>query len=275
MALSLKTPAPARGAHWVRQAFGLFARRPFGFAGLFFVFLFVALLSALVPLIGPLLQMAMLPLLSLGFMIASVSALKGGPVQPGQFIEPLSGDARRRRDTLILCLAYGASAIVLLLVCNWIADGKLAELQRVLGSGQASPQEIDALAADRGVFVGTVCGIIGASLLSVPFWHAPALVYWGGQSVAQALFSSTLAVWRAKGAFLVYALVWAGLAVGAGLLSALLLNLFGAPQLAGILALPIGLMFSTAFYVSLIFTFRDSFGEVGPLDEIGNPAAPS
>ena len=145
----------------------------------------------------------------------------------------------------------------------------------MLGSGEAPPQEIDALAADRGVFVGTVCGMLGATLLSVPFWHAPALVHWGGQGVAQALFSSTLAVWRAKGAFLVYALIWAGLIVGVGLLSALLLGLFGAPQLAGVLALPIGLMFSTVFYVSLIFSFRDSFGEIGPVDEVGNPAAPS
>lgn len=263
MALSLKTPAPARGALWVREAFRLFARRPFGFAGLFFVFLFVALISALVPLLGPLLQMAMLPLLSLGFMIASVSALKGGLVHPGQFVEALGGDARRRRDILILCLAYGVSAIVLLLLCNWIADGKLGELQRVLGSGDASPQEIDALAADRGVFVGTVCGIVGATLLSVPFWHAPALVFWGGQGVAQALFSSTLAVWRAKGAFLVYALAWAALAAGAGLVSALLLGALGAAQLAGLVALPIGLMFSTAFYVSLIFSFHDSFGQTG------------
>lgn len=263
MALSLKTPAPARGAQWVREAFRLFMRRPFGFAGLFFVFLFIALLSALVPLLGPLLQMAMMPLLSLGFMIASVSALEGGPVQPGQFLEPLTGDARRRRNTLVLCLAYGVSAIVLLLLCNWISGGKLAELQQLVGSGDAKPQEIDALAADRGVFVGVVCGIVGASLLSVPFWHAPALVHWGGQGVAQSLFSSTLAIWRAKGAFLVYVLTWAGLAAGAGLVSALLLGLLGLPQLAGLVAMPIGLIFSTAFYISLVFSFHDSFGQAG------------
>ncbi|MCP5271957.1 MAG: hypothetical protein H6932_12080 [Burkholderiaceae bacterium] len=264
MPLSLKTPHPARGAQWVRDAFRLFAKRPMAFAGLFFVFLFVALLIGLVPVVGPLLQMAMLPMLSLGFMVASASALQGGPVHPGQFVEPLGGgDAPRRGRLLALCLAYGVGAIGVLLLANVVSGGQLGELQRLVGTGEASQPEIDAMAADRGVFVGTVFALLAATLLSVPFWHAPALVYWGGQGVAQSLFSSTLAVWRAKGAFLVYALAWFGMAAASGLITALLLGLLGAPQLVGLMALVFGLMFSTAFYVSLVFSFHDCFGQAG------------
>ncbi len=270
MALSLKTPHPARGAQWVRDAFRLFARRPMAFAGLFFVFLFVALLVGLLPLLGPLLQMAMLPLLSLGFMIASASALQRGPVHPGQFFEPLAGDPRRRGRVLALCVAYGVSAVGLLLLANLVSGGQLGELQRVIGTGQATQAEVDALAADRGVFTGTVFALLGAALLSVPFWHAPALVYWGGQGVAQSLFSSTLAVWRGKGAFLVYALAWFGLAALSGLVTALLLGLVGAPQFVGLAALSFGLLFSTAFYVSLVFSFHDCFGQAAAAD----PAPP-
>lgn len=262
MPLSLKTVPPQRGATWVRDAFRVFGRRPLGFTGLFLAFLFAAMLSIFVPLVGGVLQMMMLPLLSLGFMVATSSAQQGGPVQPGQFFEPLATDAPRRRSLLILCAIYGLGAVALLWASNWLADGQLADLQRVLSSGQAEPEEIDALAASQGVFLGTVTLLVGAALLSVPFWHAPALVHWGQQGVAQALFSSTLAVWRAKGAFVVYALVWAGLIFGFGLLSALLLGLLGVPQLAGVLALPAGLLFSTVFYVSLLFTFNDSFGDV-------------
>lgn len=263
MALSLKTPHPARGAQWVRDAFRLFGRRPMAFAGMFFVFLFVALLIGLLPVVGPLLQMAMLPLLSLGFMLASASALQGGPVHPGQFFEPLGGDARRRSRVLALCLAYGLSAVALLLLANLVSGGQLGELQRVVGTGQPDQGEIDALAADRGVFSGTIFALLGAAALSVPFWHAPALVYWGGQGVAQSLFSSTLAVWRAKGAFLIYALAWIGMAALSGLVTALLLGLLGAPQFVGLAALSFGLLFSTAFYVSLVFSFHDCFGQAG------------
>ena len=54
-------------------------------------------------------------------------------------------------------------------------------------------------------------GLAGA--LSIPFWHAPALVHWQGQSVGQALFSSTLALWRCKGAFFAYSLAWTAVIV--------------------------------------------------------------
>lgn len=261
MPLSLKAVPAVRGALWVREAFRLFGRRPLAFTGLFLAFLFIALVSMFVPLLGGVLQMMLLPMLSLGFMVASASAVQGGPVQPGQYLEPLTGDPVRRRSLLLLCALYGLAAIALLWWSNWLADGKLSELQALLSSGRAQPEEIDMLAAEPGVFLGTVALLVGASLLSVPFWHAPALVHWGQQGVAQALFSSTLAVWRAKGAFLVYALVWAGVIFGFGLGMALLLGLLGLPQMAGAMALPAGLLFSTVFYVSLWFSFHDSFGD--------------
>ena len=97
----------------------------------------------------------------------------------------------------------------------------------------------------------------------MPFWHAPALVHWGAQGAWQALFSSTLAIWRSKGAYLMYALAWSALVGLFGVAAALLFGLLGQRQMAGFLALPAGLFFSTIFYVSLIFSFDDCFGEAG------------
>lgn len=261
MALNLKTPAAARGALWVREGFRLFGRKPLAFSGLFAAFLFAALLSMFVPYIGGVLQMMMLPLLSLGFMVASVAALQGQPVQPGQFFEPLGGDPARRKSLLILCVLYGVGAIALLALCNAMSDGKLAELQALMASGEAKPEEVDALAAERGVFIGAVVAIVGATLLSVPFWHAPALVHWGGQGLIQALFTSSVAIWRTRGAFTVYLLGWAGLMLAVALAVALLAMLTGARQVLGVLTMPIGLVFSAAFYISLWFSFTDTFGQ--------------
>lgn len=264
MPLSLKPVPAARGAVWVRDAFRLFARRPLGFTGLFLVFLFAALMAMLVPLVGGVLQMALLPLLSLGFMVASRAALGGAPVQPGHFVEPLTGDASRRRALIVLCALYGAGAMLVLLLSNWIADGKLQQGYALIGSREATEEQAQAVFADLGVFLGVVSFFLGGAVLSIPFWHAPALVHWGGQGAGQALFSSTLGVWRAKGAFLVYALTWMAVIFGFGLATALLLGLIGAAPLAGVLAMPAGLLFSTVFYVSLVFTFSDTFGPGGP-----------
>ncbi len=263
MPLSLKPVPAARGALWVRDAFRLFARRPLGFTGLFLVFLFAALVVMFVPLLGGVLQMALLPLLSLGFMVASRSALAGGPVQPGHFVEPLTGDASRRRALIVLCALYAAGAMLVLWLSNWVADGKLQESYALIGSGEATDEQAQAVFADQGVFLGIVSFFLGGAVLSIPFWHAPALVHWGGQGAGQALFSSTLGVWRAKGAFLVYALTWMAVIFGFGLGTALLLGLIGAAPLAGVLAMPAGLVFSTVFYVSLLFTFSDTFGAGG------------
>jgi hypothetical protein len=101
--------------------------------------------------------------------------------------------------------------------------------------------------------------LIGAALLSVPYWHSPALVHWGGQGALQALFSSTLALWRARAAFGVYALGWLGVSLALGLGLMLLAGVTGSTQVVGLMALPIGLTVTVVFYVSLWFSFNDSF----------------
>jgi len=79
--------------------------------------------------------------------------------------------------------------------------------------------------------------------------------------VAQALFSSTLACWRNRGAFIVYGLSGMLILVVFGVLAGGLLALLGMPGLVSLAAVPAGLMFSTAFYVSLLFTYQGCFGD--------------
>ena len=263
MPLLLKSVEASRGPRWIGDAMRLFARRPLGFTLLFVVFLFVALLAALVPFLGGVLQLMLLPLLSLGFMVASQSALLDGPVSPKQFIEPLQGDPARRRSLLILCVVYGLCAAGILLLCDTVSDNALGRLQALMSKAGGAQAEIDALLSEPGVSSAALLGVTLGSLLSIPYWHAPALVHWGGQSVGQALFSSALAVWRSKGALTMYMLAWVGLILLFGIGSALLFGLIGAGQMAGLVSVPAGLLFSTVFYISLLFTFNDSFGGAG------------
>ena len=66
----------------------------------------------------------------------------------------------------------------------------------------------------------------------MPFWHAPALVYWGGQTVGKSLFFSTVACWRNKGAFAVYALDWLGHRDGSRWRAQLVFAVLGQPHRA-------------------------------------------
>ena len=267
MPLMLKPVEASRGPRWVGEAFRLFLRKPLAFSALFAVFLFCAMVVSLLPYLGGVLQMMALPMLSLGFMVAGQSALLDGPVHPRQFIEPLRSDPVRRRALLTLCLIYGVCAMSILILADGLSGSAWGRLYQLLPKGEAAQAEIDALLAEPGVGTAVMLGLALGALLSVPFWHAPALVHWGGQGVRQALFSSTVAVWRSKGAFLAYGLAWLGVMLLFGVLAAVVFAVLGVPQMAGALGVPAGLVFSAVFYLSVLFTFNDSFGAGPPPPE--------
>jgi hypothetical protein len=269
MALSLKTVPASRGPTWLKDAFSLFARKPLGFLWLFVVFLLAAMAASLVPVLGSLVQFMALPLLSLGFMVAGQSALLGGPVHPRQYLEPLRTDATRRRTLAVLCVGYGLGAMLVLVLADQVSGhawDRWQELAKQLAvaktpAAQAPLQaKLAALFQEPGIWQGGLLLVVLGTALSVPFWHAPALVHWGGQSAGQALFSSTLALLRTKAAMFTYMMAWVVIIMVFGLASGVLFSMLGMPQLAGALALPVGLVFSTVFYLSALFCFNDSFG---------------
>jgi len=261
MALSIRQATPGEGVQWTRDAFRLFLRRPLPFTAMFVAFLLLALVATLVPVVGGVVMLMSLPLLSLGFMLGSRAARNDLPVHPGLFIEPLRGERTRRNALLSLCAAYALCTVLIMTLSEWVDGGAFDRLQVLMAKGDEARADMEAVMADPRLMWGLVTRFGLAACLSVPFWHAPALVYWQGQGVGQALFSSTLAVWRCKGAFVMYSLAWVGVIALFGALVGLLFSLFGARQLAGVIAMPAGLMFSTVFYVSLLATYEGCFNQ--------------
>ena len=265
MGLRLHTVKALQGWSWLRQGLLLWSRRPLAFVGLFVFFLFtVLLLMMVVPILGGALGMALLPMLSLGFMIGCRSALEGGPVHVGQLVAGLRHpDRRQRHAQWLICALYAGGTLVVITLSDWVDGGMFEALQREMPQASADDKASPALQvilADPRLTQGMVVRLGLVGLLSVPFWHAPALVHWGGQGALQALFTSTVALWRTRGAFAVYMLAWLLLIGAMALLIALLASLTGTRQLLGVMTLPLGLVFSAAFYVSLWFSFDDTFG---------------
>ncbi|MCU0814858.1 MAG: hypothetical protein MUC32_11440 [Burkholderiaceae bacterium] len=60
---------------------------------------------------------------------------------------------------------------------------------------------------------------------------------------------------------LLYVIGWVAMIAAFSAAVGLLFGLIGARQLAGLIALPAGLMFTCVFYVTLYFTFVDCFGD--------------
>jgi hypothetical protein len=255
--LRLKTPPARQGVIWVRQGFRVFSARPLAFTALLAAFLFGAMLLLALPIVGSMLVLMAVPLLTLVFQLATRAALDGRVPTPALFVAALRGDARRTRLLVQLGVGYAIATLFIVTFSDWVDGGAMRALEDALGSGR--PDEVQAVLEQPDLQLGMLLRLSLAALLSLPFWHAPALVYWGGQGAAQALFSSLLACWRARNALVVYGLGWALLGTLFALLATVVFSLLGSREMIGIAALPAGLMFSTAFYASLYFTFVDSF----------------
>lgn len=257
--MRLQLVTARQGIVWVRRGFQVFARQPLGFSMLFAAFVFAMAVLSLLPLVGPFLLLALLPLVSLWFMIATRAALAGGFATPAALVQPLRAEPARARGLIQLGLIYAAASVSIMWLADVIDGGTLDQLMERLSDSKSSAEDVAELLSDGRLQAGLVVRAALAAVLSVPFWHAPALVHWDGQRCAQALFSSSVAVWRNRGAFTWFAIAWTALALGFALLANVVFLLLGAPQLITLAALPVSLIFSTVFYASLYFTFADSF----------------
>jgi hypothetical protein len=266
--MKLRLVPASRGLQWLRQGFAVFFKQPLGFAGLFASFMFMLFLALLLPRVGSLLLLAALPLVSLGFMIGTHHALDGRFPTPRVFIEPLQQGRPARMAMLQLGLIYAAATALIMWLSNAVDAGALGQAMQLMADDKTTPEAMQEALSDGGLQMGLLLRFGLAGLLSVPFWHAPALVHWGGHPPAKALFFSLVACWRNRGAFAVYLLGWFATILLFASMSTVLFALLGQRQLMAMIAMPASLIFSTVFYVSLYFTFADCFeaGSAEPPD---------
>ncbi|CAN5332640.1 BPSS1780 family membrane protein [soil metagenome] len=256
---------PARqGAQWVRRGFAVFFKQPMAFAGLFAAFLFAVFLLLLVPLVGAIAMLALLPLASLGFMLGTRIALEGRFPTPAAFVTPLRASKGQRIALVKLGLLYAAAIFAIIWVGNLIDGDAVDALMSAMSASDATPDSIAEKTLDPRLYTGGLTRLCLLGLLSIPFWHAPALVFWGSQSWAKSLFFSTMACWRNRGAFAVYTLVWIGVIMLFALVTDQIVAMTGQEELIKVAAVPAILILATVFRTSLYFTFADCFQADAP-----------
>lgn len=272
--MKLQLVAPRQGLAWVRQAFRVFLRQPLGFAALFAACLFVFLMLGLIPLVGTIALLVLPPAGSLLFMIASRRAGEGRSPMPGAIVELAGGGRARLVGLLKLGIAYAASTFFVFWLAGVLDGGALEAFLAALPDAKTTPESAAARVADPHLQLGLVLRLTFAAALSIPFWHAPALVFWGEQGWAKSLFFSSVALWRNKGAFAVYGVAWMALWLMLLAVVSVGVGVFG-PQRFTLVATPLTLVFSTIFYASLWFTFADCFSPADVVASPGDDARPT
>lgn len=240
---------PARaGLQWVKLGLLTFSKQPLALAGLFFMYMTAATLLSLLPFVGLVLALAIVPAATLGLMAATQEALKGRFPMPTVLISAFRAGRQRLRAMMVLGLLYAAACMAVMAVVSALVDVPQSQTP-------ASAQEMMTPRFQLALLLGSVLYLP----VSLMFWHAPALVHWHGISPVKSLFFSLVACLRNAKALLVFGLAWMVLIFGVSLLIGIVAVLTGNPQVAAAALMPLGLLVTAMFSTSLYFTFRDSF----------------
>ena len=256
--IGLRSVPAAAGLRWVRQGFRTFARRPFGFVGLYLFVMSCLVLSMMLPPAISLAAIVLLPLLSLGFMIAAEDVLDDLPLRPTVFWSPLLANAPARRALLAIGLVYLGGTLLLVYLADSLDGGEARHWLETILTPRTDGQmpELPPLSG-RGTAV-LLLKSFGMTLVSVPMWHAPALVNWGRQGALQAMFSSIVSVWRTRAALTVFGLGWSVVMLVFVLVIAVVAAIVGPIVTAPIAAIAL-VALTAVFYVSCWFGFVDTF----------------
>jgi len=242
---------PARtGWLWLKQGFGLFRQQPGALSILFVSYMLLMLLAGVIPLLGQLLPVLLVPVFSVAFMQANADIDQKKRVLPKVLLSGFHQPGRMPLLTLgllyllVAALAVGASALV--------DDGIFWQLI----TGQLDPKSPLVQSSNVGG------GILLALVIYIPcimaFWFAAPLIYWQQMSIGKAVFYSFFAVLRAFRAFIVFAAAWFAISI---VVSQIVMLIFGRTEAAMVLMIPMSIILTVIMHSSFYASYRQIFGQ--------------
>lgn len=247
--MKLNIVPAAAGFRWVRQGFRTFMKQPLALAMLVFMYATLGLVMLVLPVVGLFLACAMVPVATLGLMAATRVAEESAFPMPTVLFTGLRASRERVRAMLVLGALYAATVFLLAVLVSLIVP------MQVEGKAMADIAQSDEFR------LRLILTALFYTPFSLAFWHAPALVHWHGVPAVKSLFFSFVACLRNLRAFTAYGVAWIG--VGVAILALSGVAAAFSPWLAGVVFGATSTIATIAFYVSLYFTFRDSFEPAG------------
>lgn len=251
-----KLPAQA-GWLWVKQGFTLFRKQPAEMSTLFMAYMFAMLILGLIPLLGQVLPLFLVPIFSLGFLQACVNIEQGTRVFPNVLLTGFRSPARNR---LLQLGGLYLLAAVLAIAASTLIDGG------VFWQAMSGQVELDAAAVrDSNMALAMLFAAAVYTPAAMAFWYAAPLIAWHDMSVGKAVFYSWVAVYRQGRAFLTYGLAWAALGIVLPLIVSLLVTFIFQTALATVMVLlPLSILLTVIMYCSFYPTYKQVFGTPSP-----------
>lgn len=250
----MQKPPANMGWLWVKQGFALFRKQPMEMSTLFMGYMFLMIAIGIIPLLGQVLPLILIPIFSMAFMQACVQIEKNERVYPNLLLAGFRSPAFR--SLLLLGVLYLLAALLAVAASALVDGGVFWSVMS--GQAKLDPQAIRDSNMSQAMLVAMVVYIPAA----MAFWYAAPLVMWHNMGVGKAVFYSFFAVRNAGRAFIVYALAW--MLVGVllpAIVSSLIALLLGSPRLTVLILLPASLILTVVLYCSFYATYTTVFGQ--------------
>ena len=250
----IEVPAKT-GYVWFRQGIWLFRRNPLAFLTLFFAYMLAMTLLSMIPVIGSVLPLILVPGIAVGFMAACRDTVAGKPVFPTILIDGFRSYGSAVTKRLLTLGGVYALAMMLVLAASALVDGgTMLRLMTVGGSPDAGTIETGNV---QYALLASTAAYVPVAML---FWFAPVMVAWHDAAPGKALFFSIVTCWRNKGAFAVYGVLWLATSIAVSIGLSALMRALGAEQFATAVLMPALIIVTTMLYCSFYATYRGCFG---------------
>ncbi|WP_353432041.1 BPSS1780 family membrane protein [Polynucleobacter sp. MWH-UH23A] len=252
--MKLNSVAPKEGYTWIRQGIWLFKQNPLGFLMLVFMYVFVAQLAVIIPVIGVFAVLLLTPTLSVGFMTACRQAIQKERIRPSVYLIALQSGQFIRNRILQLGLVYAALILLMSFVLSLLVDFETL-LPLMTTDKPITPEAL------RQVYLVLVFGAVLYIPIAMLMWFSPILIAWADMSVPQALFSSWLACWTNKAAFFFYLAIWSAILIAIPLTIGMIFDALNFGQAASFIVAPISMAGLTIMHCSFYATWKACFAE--------------
>ncbi len=237
------------GWAWLKQGAGMFRKQPAGLTTLLFADILISVLVGVIPFIGPMVAIVLVPCFSLAFMQACLLIDQDKRVTPDIL---LTGFRQPAVKTLLkVGLVYLAVFFVLAVIMRFAVD---PDILRQAESG-GDPAEF------RRVTGGDMLGLLFVFLLQaiavLTLSFTAPLTYWQNMATGKAVFYSFFAVLRAGRAFCVLLISWFAILFGMCIVIAFIL---GQSNIAKIVIMWVFFLFFLLLQCALYAAYRQIFG---------------
>lgn len=250
----MQTYPASLGWLWIKEGFALFRKQPAELSTLFLSYFFLMIIVGIIPLLGQLLPLIMIPVFSMAFMQACADVEQGKKVYPNLL---LTGFRSPAFITLLKLGAMYVGAATIAVAASSLIDGGVF-LKAMTGQITLDAETVQGSNMSLAMLFAAVVYIPAA----MAFWYAAPLITWQKMGLMQAIFYSFFSVRRAGRAFLMYGLAW--IVIGVMLpvfVSGLIGLLTGKSAVTMMILMTLSIVMTVIMYCSFYPTYTHVFGK--------------